>query len=159
MNWTKSKLNKEIIECKMGIDLSNGLLKTIKEFEHREKVNKTFVDKLKERGYHAFIQKDNHSTTFYCSISKEHNQYRAEIRCYVSQCFNASPLTWDRIKKEIETCSFDKRLIKAQERMILIDQEIEKAKEILSYLKNQKLECFDFYRGIHEIEDALREQG
>ena len=158
MNWNKAKLEKEIIECKMGVELSKGLLKAIKEFEHRAHVNKTFVDKLKEMGYHAFIQKDKHSTTFYCSISKEHNQYRAEIRCYVSQCFSASPLSWDRIKKEIEIHNFEQRLLKAQERRILIDQEVEQAKEILSYLKSKKLECFDFYKGINEIEDALREQ-
>lgn len=156
MNWTKASLQKAIEEARIGVDMTAKILTAVKEFEHYAQVNKRFIDRLKELGCHGYIQKDKWSTTLCISMRESWDTGTAEFRYYVSHCFSKSTLTWEGIKNELEKCDFSQRLENAKERLEIIDNEVAEAKELLEILKSKKFKCFDFYKGIYEMEDAIR---
>lgn len=159
MNWTKELILKNIKECEMGVKMTADILETVKAFEHYSQVNKRFTDRLKELGYHAYINQDKFSATLVCIASADSNQVRTEFRHYSSHCFSKSPLTWDGIKEEVARHNFVERLEQAKARLLVIDTEIEELKELVDYLNRKKFLCFDFYRGTWEMKDALRANG
>lgn len=160
MNYTKSTIKKQIREMEIGVRMGADILETVKAFEHYAQVNKRFTDKLKELGYHAYIFKDNFSSTLSCNYQEWDENGRLYIKCeirhYKSECFGKSPFTWDGIKNEVSRYNFANRLIEAQARLAAIDGEIPRLRELLAYLQNCKFTCFDLFKPISEVEDALR---
>lgn len=156
MNWTKKQILISIEEAELGIELTGHILTALDEFKHYAQVNKRFTARMKELGCHAYIQKDNYSTTLSISKSHSYGAYKAEFRLYISHVMKNASLTWEAIRQELTRYDFAKRLKEAEERLELIDKETKEAEELLSFLKSKKFKCFDFYKGIHEMEDAIR---
>lgn len=164
MNWTKKSLQKQIKEMELGVRMQFDMLGVIEEFSHYKQVNSRFTNQLKYLGYHAYITKEKFGSTLYCSLTQitednNWNSYKAEFRYSLLNVFSESKrsFTWDGIKKEIERHDFVNRLQQAKDRAKVIDEEIEGVKELFNILKKKKFTCFDFYKGLYEIEDALRE--
>lgn len=157
MNWTKKELMKTIESAHIGIEMSKQILQAIKEFEHCKQVNKRFTDRMKELGCHAYIQKDDYSTTLSISNQESWKAPKVEFRVYVSHIMSKSNLTWERIKTEIERYDFQKRLEEAKNRIQMIEKETLEAKELLNIIKSKKFSCFDFCKSIYEIEGAITE--
>lgn len=157
MNWNKQTIIKNIKECKMGVQMVSDILETVQEFEHYAKVNKRFIDKLKEKGYWAYIAKETYSTTLTISHSLEYNKYKCEFRYYISHLGDNISLTWDGIKEECKRHSFEERLKKARERLDVIDSEIIEFEEFINYIKSKKFKCFDSDNRVWDMENALKE--
>lgn len=156
MNWTKQSIIKAIEESELGIEMAAKILEAIKQVEHYKKVDKRFIDLLKEFGFHAYIQRDNYSTTLSVSNYKDWHGPKAEFRLYVSHVMSKSEITWDKIKEEIERYNYAERLQDAKDRLEVIEKETEEAKELLEMIKSKKFKCFDFYKSIYEIQDAVK---
>lgn len=157
MNWTKKSLLKAVEDARVGIELKDHISTAIKKFEHHANVNKRFTDHFTQLECHAYIKKNNYSTTLIISKGGFLGMPKAEFRLYVSHVMCASALTWEKIHMELERYSFQARLDEALERLKVIDKEVLEIQEYLILLRSKKFKCFDFYKGIHEVEDALRE--
>jgi hypothetical protein len=157
MNWNKSRLEREILKYETSVKMGKDILEVVKSFEHHAQVNKRFIDKLEGLGYHAYIQRDNFSTTISCHSREGDYSERAQFRYYVSHCIQKSPLTWDGIKECLEQHRYAKRLEELKEMVKSVDQEREDLKKLLLYAKEKKFTCFDSYKWIFAMEASLRD--
>lgn len=157
MNWNKERILNRIKECEMGVKMSEDVLRVVAECKHWARIDKRFIDKIKDIGYHAYIVKDKWSQALSISSSSGFAGIRAEIRYYVSACISKKELSWSELKEKIAQNDYAGELEKAKDRLGNIDAEVIRVEKLLAHIKAQKFTCFDFYKSVYEIEDALRE--
>lgn len=152
MNWNKKEIQQDIKALEIAIKMEADIKAIIEQFKHYKVVNKRFTDKIEQWGYHAYICKDKHSTTF--RVYKVGCQDR-DFRVYISHWMNKTDLTWERILQEFNRYDYAGSLKAAKERLEVFDAEKRELEGLIKFIKGKQFTCFETYEAIHKLESAL----
>ena len=153
MDYNKQVILQEIDNQRLAIEMEKGIREVIEGCKHYKNVDKKFLDKLTDKGFWCWIQKDKYSTRLFVRADKGSTQAKFEV--YVSEVMDRKPLTWERILSEFERYRFTERLKTMEQRKLVFEEEKAKVKELAAYVKGQSFLCFDLYKLNHALEDMI----
>ena len=144
---TKQQLEASIKEYQIQQEIEVDIRKVVEEMKHYKQVNKRFVDRLQELGYHAWMQKD-----YWHQISVSKDNIAIELREY-----NAD-LTWEKIINQLDKSNFKEWEEKYRERLAHFDSDVEQLRGLLATITETKgnLKCFDLWKMERDLQDLIR---
>lgn len=157
MNWTKSALQKQIRDSELGIKMAADIADTVKKFEHYARVDKRFLDALKELGYWAAITKETYSVVLNIGKTVRGEEWgrphsaEANFRLYTS-----GAITWEKIKHELKRYDYATWLKEAQDKLAVLEEETKAYGELLSLVEAKKFLCFDNWEILHKMKIAYQ---
>ncbi len=158
MNYNKESIEKSIKRLERAVEMEAYIRATVDKMKHYKQVNKKFVDAIKEDPrFHAYINKDQHSTVLMIYEYPEYNTGEV-FRVFISHWNMDSVeqiLTWEKIENEFKRYNYAGRLEEMRKRLNVFEVERESLREVMQFMDKLSFHCFDLYKVKSELKDML----
>lgn len=150
--YNKATILHEIERLEQCLVLERVVREKVEQFKHRKQVNKTFTDAFKDTDFHAWIYKDDFKTSL--TVRRNKSSPSDGIEFYVT-AYRGESLTWDKIIYEFKRYSYEACLKQNQDRLEVLDTEIENFQQLYDLIKKMEYKCFNLSSIKYEMENAL----
>lgn len=150
--YNKETILNEIERLEHCIVLERVVREKIELFKHRKQVNKTFCDAFEGTDFHAYIVKNNGSTTLTVRCNRLHG---SQIVDFYVTAYSDEVLTWDKILSEFNRYSYQGCLKQYRDRLECLDVEIADFEQFINEFDKLEFKCFNLYSIKSDMKHAL----